>query len=213
MDFWLLIAMTLMGAFILLLTLSFSHTKKVRRSNFKLTIFVLLTSVGTWFLLKQEPPKSEDITVSNFNATEYVEELQDSLRLNPNQAEVWFQLGGTYVQSGDYHAALTCFDYAIRLSDNVTSGLYSAKASALYYLNAQTINKDVRDMLDLSLALDPNDRTALILIASDHFISSRYEESIVVWNQLLDSNQQGIDRISLIHSINQAKQLMSPKAL
>ncbi len=208
MDFWLLIAMILMGAFILLLTLSFTHTKKVRSSNFKLTIFVLLASVGIWFLLKQEPPKSEDITVSNFNATEYVEELQDSLRLNPNQAELWFQLGGTYVQSGDYDSALTCFEYAIRLSDDVTSSLYSAKASALYYVNAQTINKDVRDLLDSSLALDPYDRTALILIASDHFISSRYEEAIVVWTRLLDSNQQGIDRVSLIHSINQAKQLI-----
>ena len=213
MDFWLLIAMILMGAFILLLTFSFSHTKKARYSNFRLTALVLLVSVGTWFLIKQEPPKLEDISVSNFNATEYVEELQDSLRLNPNQGEVWFQLGGTYVQSGDYQAALTCFDYAIRLSDGVTSSLYSAKASALYYLNAQTINKDVKNMLNSSLALDPYDRTALILIASDHFIGSRYKEAIVVWTQLLDSNQQGLDRVSLIHSINQAKQLMNKKVL
>ncbi len=39
-------------------------------------------------------------------------------------------------------------------------------------------------------------------------ISMRYQQAIDAWTSNLDSNQKGIDRVSIIHSINQAKQMI-----
>ncbi|MDK9759910.1 tetratricopeptide repeat protein, partial [Vibrio sp. D173a] len=127
---------------------------------------------------------------------------------DPNQAELWFKLGSVYLEQGEFTAAVTSYDYAIRLENTPVARLFAAKATALYYANKQSMGEEVNTLLKRSLELDPNDRTALMLIASDHFISMRYEQAIEVWTQLLDSNQQGLDRVSIIHSINQAKQML-----
>lgn len=145
---------------------------------------------------------------NNYTATDFEDELQQSLKQDPNQSDLWFKLGGVYMQKGEFDAAFTCYDYAIRLDPQAPSGLYAAKATALYYLSSQAMSDDVNALLEHSMQLDPNDRTALMLIATDHFISMRYQQAIDAWTQILDSNQKGIDRVSIIHSINQAKQMI-----
>ncbi|KOO12056.1 nitrite reductase, partial [Vibrio xuii] len=55
---------------------------------------------------------------------------------------------------------------------------------------------------------DSANLTSLSLIANDHFVSSRYQQAIDVWTQMLDSQHRDLDRVSIIHSLNQAKQLL-----
>ena len=208
MENWLLISILLTSLFIVLMIFMSSRSKTARRLNLSLAVFAVLGTGVLWYLMKQDLPQpdlseSQPVTFANYQS-----ELQSKLEQDPNQAELWFKLGSVYLEQGEFAAAVTSYDYAIRLERTPVARLFAAKATALYYANKQSMGEEVNALLKRSLELDPNDRTALMLIASDHFISMRYEQAIEVWTQLLDSNQQGLDRVSIIHSINQAKQML-----
>ena len=208
MENWLLISILLTSLFIVLMIFMSSRSKTARRLNLSLAVFAVLGTGILWYLMKQDlpqpdPSESQPVTFANYQS-----ELQSKLEQDPNQAELWFKLGSVYLEQGEFAAAVTSYDYAIRLERTPVARLFAAKATALYYANKQSMGEEVNALLQRSLELDPNDRTALMLIASDHFISMRYEQAIEVWTQLLDSNQQGLDRVSIIHSINQAKQML-----
>lgn len=208
MENWLLISILLTSLFIVLMIFMSSRSKTARRLNLSLAVFAVLGTGILWYLMKQDlpqpdPSESQPVTFANYQS-----ELQSKLEQDPNQAELWFKLGSVYLEQGEFAAAVTSYDYAIRLERTPVARLFAAKATALYYANKQSMGEEVNALLKRSLELDPNDRTALMLIASDHFISMRYEQAIEVWTQLLDSNQQGLDRVSIIHSINQAKQML-----
>ena len=208
MENWLLISILLTSLFIVLMIFMSSRSKTARRLNLSLAVFAVLGTGILWYLMKQDLPQpdlseSQPVTFANYQS-----ELQSKLEQDPNQAELWFKLGSVYLEQGEFAAAVTSYDYAIRLERTPVARLFAAKATALYYANKQSMGEEVNALLKRSLELDPNDRTALMLIASDHFISMRYEQAIEVWTQLLDSNQQGLDRVSIIHSINQAKQML-----
>lgn len=208
MENWLLISILLTSLFVVSMIFMSSRSKKTRRVNVQLALFAVAAMVGIWHLLKQEPPQPDPTLSQPVTLVDYQTDLQQRLEQDPNQAEVWFKLGSVYLEKGEFEAAATSYDYAIRLEHQPVARLFAAKATALYYANKQAMSEPVTKLLERSLAIDPNDRTALMLIASDHFISMRYQEAIDVWTQLLDSNQQGLDRVSIIHSINQAKQLL-----
>lgn len=140
--------------------------------------------------------------------SDWMNSLQDKLKQDPNQGELWFQLGHGYMNKQEFLAALTCFDYAVRLSDNPSASQLAAKASALYYLEKQVVTEEVQALLNQALTLEPDNLTALALIAGDHFISLRYQQAIDTWTQMLDSNSTELDRVSIIHSLNQAKELL-----
>jgi len=134
--------------------------------------------------------------------------LQDKLYDDKQNATLWFQLGNAYMYNGEYDNAALVFNYSIRLTANPTAIQYSAKASALYYASGQHLTADVQRLLDQTLTLDPNNQTALMMLAANEFMNVRYQQAIDLWVQLLDSEQEGLDRVSIINSINQAKQFI-----
>ena len=208
MDIWLLIALLLMSLFLVVIVVASNRNTNNLKGNLVISLVAILASILVWSQMKQVTPQLSSDDDSSYTATDFQNELQQSLKQDPNQSDLWFKLGGVYMQKGEFDAAYTCYDYAIRLDQEAPSGLYAAKASALYYLSSQAMSDDVQGLLKQSMNLDPNDRTALMLIATDHFISMRYQQAIDAWTQILDSNQKGIDRVSIIHSINQAKQMI-----
>ncbi|MFI3273964.1 tetratricopeptide repeat protein [Vibrio sp.] len=208
MDIWLLVALLLMSLFLVVIVVASNKNSRSLKGNLLISLAAVLLSSIIWFQMKQELPQPPSNDNENYTTTDFQDELQQSLKQDPNQSDLWFKLGGVYMQKGEFDAAFTCYDYAIRLDPQAPSGLYAAKATALYYLSSQAMSDDVNKLLEQSMDLDPNDRTALMLIATDHFISMRYQQAIDAWTQILDSNQKGIDRVSIIHSINQAKQMI-----
>ncbi|UUM29864.1 TPR domain-containing protein [Vibrio japonicus] len=166
---------------------------------------VLAMPIFLW--LRGSPPEELVLESQVLSHDQQMLEIQGKLKQDPNQADLWFQLGHGYINEQDFTSALTCFDYALRLSEQPTASQLSAKAMVLYYLNKQQMLPAVTELLDQALALDENNLTALSLIASDHFVSSRYQQAIEVWTRMLDSQHQDLDRVSVIHSLNQAKQL------
>ncbi|MDV7102857.1 hypothetical protein R3X26_00380 [Vibrio sp. TH_r3] len=138
---------------------------------------------------------------------EIIVEIQDKLTQDRNNQDLWFQLGQGYFANGEFANANTCFDYVIRLTESPSSTVYAAKATALYYLSSQRMTKQVQYLLDQALTKDQLNDTALMLIANDHFISFRYDKAIEIWQKVLDSERQGIDRVAIINSINKTREL------
>lgn len=176
-----------------------------------ITISMVLSAVCvlSWFYLMA--PNDSDSKVVKLavplTIDEILLEIQDKLREDKNNPDLWFQLGQGYFANGEFENANTCFEYVLRLTDEPSSTVYAAKATALYYVSSQRITEEVSRLLDISLSKDKLNDTALMLIANDHFISFKYEEAIEVWQKVLDSERQGIDRVAIINSINRAQEL------
>ncbi|CAM2992419.1 hypothetical protein [Vibrio rarus] len=168
------------------------------------TVVIFTLASGVWFVLKNELP-SPPLAKAPLTIEQVMEDKQRQLTDSPNDANAWFELGQLYMSQYEFDSATTCFDYAIRLSKVPYAGQFSALATAQYYQNSQTITSDVRRLLDMTLEMDPFNETALQLIASDHFMSARYEQAIVHWTMMLDSGRLGVDRAKVISSINQAQ--------
>jgi formate-dependent nitrite reductase complex subunit NrfG len=64
-------------------------------------------------------------------------------------------------------------------------------------------------MIEKSLALDPTEVTALMLLAADAFMQADYAQAILQWQKVLDLNSPRVDRAQLIDSINMAKLLQN----
>lgn len=137
--------------------------------------------------------------------------LEDQLKVSPNDADLWFEIGQGYLLNGELKPANICFGYAIRLTEEPTANQYAAKATAQYYLHSQLFDEEIERLLDKALELDEYNQAALTLIASDHFVTFRYQKAINAWQKILDSERVDVDRVTIINSINQAKQLMQAR--
>mgnify|MGYP001397580955 CR=1 FL=1 len=176
------------------------------------SVFLSITTLSVWYLFiepnQHEVIASENKTSKGKTIDAIIEEIQDKLRQDRNNSDLWFQLGQGYFANGQFESASTCFGYVLRLEDESSSTVYAAKATADYYIHSQRITEDVQRLIDKSLSLDKYDDTALMLIANDHFISFRYKEAIRVWQSILDSERPKIDRVRIINSINRTKEMM-----
>lgn len=169
----------------------------------------LIVSVPTYgWLIGEKPQPVVPESAQLKSAADIMSELQQKLRMAPNEADLWFQLGQGYLFERDFSAAATCFEYAIRLSESPTANQLAGKASAMYYQNKQRLTPEIEVLLTSVLSMEPNNLVALTLLASDHFISFRYQQAIDLWVQILDSNQPEVDRRKTIDLLNQAKVLL-----
>jgi formate-dependent nitrite reductase complex subunit NrfG len=168
-------------------------------------LLVSAVTLSLFVFLYQPMPEEREQQVVSQTHSEYMQDIQAKLTEDPNQQELWFQLGDGYLIDNDFKSALTSFDYSIRLSSSPSANQLAAKASALYYLRSQRIDTDVETLLTQALELDSTNTTALTLIANDHLLSFRYQQAIDTWVRLLDSQKTDLDRVAIIGSINYAK--------
>ncbi|MDF4772268.1 hypothetical protein P3561_25760, partial [Vibrio parahaemolyticus] len=140
MSVWFFAAITLMGLFIVLLSLSASKVKPAQWFGF--CLLVLVVTSASFLLLHQTPPKPIHAEMSRMmTARDIMKEIQDQLREDPNNTELWFQLGQGYLLEGEFDGALICFDYAIQLTEPVSATQLAAKATTLYYIHQQSMTQ------------------------------------------------------------------------
>ncbi|MDD1795074.1 nitrite reductase [Enterovibrio sp. ZSDZ42] len=147
-------------------------------------------------------PKSESFVTPRFDA------LQTQLKADKQNGKLWFELGHEYMARGEFDNASTVFHYAERLSSDPAADIFSAQATARYYANKQRFDDQVQTWLNEALKRAPNNASAHMLIASDHFLSARYPLAIEHWETILDANHPDIDRVAIITSIHQAKRML-----
>ncbi|MUK63210.1 TPR domain-containing protein [Aliivibrio fischeri] len=177
-------------------------------------IFVVVVSVIVVFSSGLRPEKyavQNELITEPLGPLSYEDKmryLEDQLKQSPNDAELWFEIGQGYLLNGELNNANICFGYAIRLTEEPTANQYAAKATTQYYLHSQIMSDEVEELLKKALTLDEYNQAALTLIASDHFVTFRYQKAINAWQKILDSERVEVDRVTIINSINEAKQLM-----
>ncbi|WP_022942168.1 TPR domain-containing protein [Psychromonas hadalis] len=153
---------------------------------------------------EQVAPFFESLSPQEIRSTR-ITALQEKLYQDKQNGQLWYQLGHAYLLNGEYKKAVTVFDYAIRLTDAISSDHYASKATALYYHNKQQMGNEINDLIASALAIDENNQTALMMLANEQFMQARYQQAINLWVKILDSDQAGLDRVGIIHRINQAK--------
>lgn len=87
---------------------------------------------------------------------------------NPNNGDLWYELGQAYALSNDFDSALVCYDNAEKLLGK-RAAILGAIATARYYDNGQKMTVEIQAIIEQALQLDKNENASLLLLASDSF--------------------------------------------
>ena len=131
--------------------------------------------------------------------------LHQRLQRNPADLEAWAELGQLYLYRDEYDNALLAYQRLALQEGGASAATQAAQATVLYYQAGQRLTPQSQRLLDASLAQDKGEVSALMLLASDHFLHGRYRQAITLWQQLLDSERPRINRAALIQAIQTAR--------
>lgn len=138
----------------------------------------------------------------------YIINLQNRLRDNPNNGDLWYELGQAYALNNNFDEALICYANAEKLLGK-RAAILSAKATTHYYDNKQKMTPEIRAMIEEALSLDKNDSAGLLLLASDSFLNNNYQQALDYWRKVLDGNDESINRRAIIQSMDMARQMLA----
>ena len=136
----------------------------------------------------------------------YIINLQNQLRQNANNGDLWFELGQAYSLNNDFDAAMICYNNALTVLGR-KAAVIGAMATAEYYRNKQMLSPQAKAWIDEALLLDPKESSSLLLLASDAFLNNNPQQAREYWLQVLDGENQAIDRREIIQSIKMAEQM------
>lgn len=135
----------------------------------------------------------------------YILNLQQRLRDNPNDGELWYELGQAYALNNDFEAAMICYHNAQSVLGEKPAVL-GAMATADYYQNKQRLSEQAQAWIAQALAKDPKDSASLLLLASDSFLQNDFAQALHYWRLVLDSDNEAINRRAIIQSMTMAEQ-------
>ena len=130
--------------------------------------------------------------------------LHQKLQRNPADLDSWAALGQLYLYRGEYDNALLAYQRLALLEGGASAATQAAQATVLYYQAGQQLTPEATRLLESALKQDTGEVSALMLLASDHFLHGRYSQAIALWQQLLDGERPRINRAALIEAIQTA---------
>lgn len=130
--------------------------------------------------------------------------LHQKLQRSPADLDSWAALGQLYLYRGEYDNALLAYQRLALLEGGASAATQAAQATVLYYQAGQQLTPETLHLLDSALKQDAGEVSALMLLASDHFLHGRYSQAIALWQQLLDGERPRINRAALIEAIQTA---------
>lgn len=133
-----------------------------------------------------------------------IEKIKKALNATPKNSDLWYKLGEANISAGNFKGAVKAFDQVIKI-EGVTADLLGVKAQALYYSNHQKIDKNVQQLIDKALALDPLDPSTNILLGMDNFIHQRYQKAIHYWQKIVSSGENNVNIEALKGAIKEAQ--------
>lgn len=130
--------------------------------------------------------------------------LHQKLQRNPADLDSWAALGQLYLYRSEYDNALLAYQRLALLEGGASAATQAAQATVLYYQAGQQLTPEATRLLESALKQDAGEVSALMLLASDHFLHGRYSQAIALWQQLLDGERPRINRAALIEAIQTA---------
>ncbi|MBL0668834.1 heme lyase NrfEFG subunit NrfF [Aeromonas jandaei] len=129
------------------------------------------------------------------------------LQTNPTDLDGWAALGQLYLYRNEYDNALLAYQRLALLEGGANAATQAAQATVLYYQAGQQLTPEATRLLESALKQDKSEVSALMLLASDHFLHGRYRQAIALWQQLLDEERPHINRAALIEAIQTARMM------
>jgi formate-dependent nitrite reductase complex subunit NrfG len=129
------------------------------------------------------------------------------LQRNPTDLDSWAALGQLYLYRNEYGNALLAYQRLALLEGRASAATLAAQATVRYYQSGQQLTPEAERLLESALKQDAGEVSALMLLASDHFLHGRYAQAIALWQQLLDSERPRINRAALIEAIQTARMM------
>ncbi|MGL6627063.1 heme lyase NrfEFG subunit NrfF [Aeromonas jandaei] len=129
------------------------------------------------------------------------------LQTNPTDLDGWAALGQLYLYRNEYDNALLAYQRLALLEGGASAATQAAQATVLYYQAGQQLTPEATRLLESALKQDKSEVSALMLLASDHFLHGRYRQAIALWQQLLDEERPHINRAALIEAIQTARMM------
>ncbi|MGL6265398.1 heme lyase NrfEFG subunit NrfF [Aeromonas jandaei] len=133
--------------------------------------------------------------------------LHQRLQANPADLDSWAALGQLYLYRGEYDNALLAYQRLALQEGGASAATQAAQATVLYYQAGQQLTPEATRLLESALKQDAGEVSALMLLASDHFLHGRYRQAIALWQQLLDEERPRINRAALIEAIQTARMM------
>lgn len=133
-----------------------------------------------------------------------LQQLEQVVINEPENAEAWFSLGQTYISIGEFDNAIAAFDKVIAQVGEHAE-LLGPKAQAMYYKNNQQINADIQQVIDQALALDSLDPATNILLGMNSFSNRDFAKAVQYWEVVLNSDRPGISTDALAEAVAEAK--------
>lgn len=133
--------------------------------------------------------------------------LHQRLQTNPADLDAWAALGQLYLYRDEYDNALLAYQRLALLEGGASAATQAAQATVLYYQAGQQLTPEATRLLESALKQDKGEVSALMLLASDHFLHGRYSQAIALWQQLLDEERPRINRAALIEAIQTARMM------
>ncbi|ABO22223.1 c-type cytochrome biogenesis protein [Shewanella loihica] len=120
-------------------------------------------------------------------------------------------LANAYAEGGRYSEAVETLDKLLAIAPDAE--LYGMKATALYYRDNRAMSLEVSLVISQALALDPEEVQSLLLMATHAYLNKDFQQAIVHWRQLLDSDNPNINRASINSAIVNAEQKMANRTV
>lgn len=139
-----------------------------------------------------------------------ITQARRAVKESAEDASAQLNLAQAYYDAGRYKDAVDTLDAATVLCGERLEFM-SLKAEALYYRDARSFSKEVKDLVNRVLTSNPYNVPVRLLIANDAFLNGRYQEAIDQWELLLRSGAAAGQAKALNNAIANARSRMTRK--
>ena len=113
-----------------------------------------------------------------------VAKLAKRMEENPNDAPGWAMLARSYAQMQRYKDAAEAYEHATALNTN-DAELWADYAFTVSMINGKELQGKPTEFINKALAIDPQNRKALVLAGDAAFALKKYDQAIQYWEKLL----------------------------
>lgn len=148
--------------------------------------------------------------MDELSVDEAIAQLEDELSRRPENAEGWYLLATTRMNMNQFTAAVTAFQESLtHLPDDTPEYpmVMGQLAQAMFFAAEGEMNETVLQQVEATLAIDPEEVTALGLVGIAAFEIGEYQTAITYWERALRS-ADGQSAMSLQTGIDRAREAL-----
>lgn len=179
-----------------------------------LSVAVLVGTVALYWqlgsgptLLQMEQHQQMLEEMASMTPEQRLEVLRKQAEAEPDRPEIWYALAQGYLQTGKYGQGRRAYDRVLSLVGEDIQVL-SEYAQSLFFINKNSMDEEIRGLVERVLAVDPNNDVALGLLGIDAFDREQYGQAITYWQQIVDTMEPGAEISAIKAGIARARELM-----